>query len=144
MQILLTEVLPHPWDHISQACEMKIGWNQVLIISLSSAVMPEKVWYGLLNQSREGRISSSMTLVQLLYSAPWKHRCLKFISYPEHWILDNRGTGLCKQLYWVIDGRLASSFWLCIPFYPRTRCYKNNSEWLPRAAPWTRWSLRLC
>lgn len=51
--------------------------------------------------------------------------------------LDEREARPHKQLEWVIGDLLTSYFWLCVPFYPRTRCYKNNSEWLPRVAPWT-------
>lgn len=117
MQIILTRVFPH--FHPSQFCEVKIGQKY-----------DSKAWEGLIwsiESFDNSEISIQCDFYEFLpYLDPWKHGWyLLSVNYPEHWILDNRKRPH-KQLYWVIDDLLASDFWLCVPFYPRTTCYKNN------------------
>lgn len=126
MQIPLTGFPPpHSTPHSF------VKWKLVKIMILR----PKKVWYGLLNYQRQ--INFHLTwFLWILYLALWKHGYV-VCHYQKYWILGNRETGLRKQLHWVIDDLPASYFWHCVPFHPRTRCYKNNSEWLPRVVLWT-------
>lgn len=114
---------------------ISVSWNEILVKITSRK--PEKVWCVLLTHQRQISFPINMIFVNcVIYRSleTWLSYVYQ-LSRALH--LDEREARPHKQLEWVIGDLLTSYFWLCVPFYPRTRCYKNNSEWLPRVAPWT-------